>query len=213
MDASLIIIKIKAYKKENVMKKYLMLIAATLSLGLIASQEPKKALGNQHSGIDKLIEPDMGINNQNRELSIHTLNKILADHYVLLVQTLNYHWNVVGPEFHDYHGLFDGQYKNLFDITDQVAERVRALGGTALGSMDAFIKHANIKEDLGDVPAPKDMIKKLLTQYENVIKTIRDAINETAKDNRDMGTNNFLSDLLTKHEKTSWMLRSLLERR
>ena len=174
---------------------------------------PEMPILIKQAGITQTIEPDIGIASSDRQVSINLLNKALADHYVLLVQTLNYHWNLVGPEFHDYHKLFDDQYTRLFEMTDTIAERVRALGGIAVGSMTGFVKTAGIKEDLGDIPAPRDMIKNLLDQYEAVIKTLRAGVNETAKDNRDTGTSNFLTDLMEKHEKTAWMLRSLLERR
>ncbi len=164
-------------------------------------------------GIAKPIDPEIGIESNDRSLSIDILNKILADEFVLLVQTLNYHWNLVGPEFHDYHKLFDHQYKDIFGYIDDIAERVRSIGGLALGSMHDFVKFSQIKEDLGDIPAPKDMVYNLLINHEVIIRHMRDGINETAEKNRDMGTSNFLTELIEKHEKIAWMLRSLLERR
>ena len=153
--------------------------------------------------------PDIGISAKDRQISITVLNKILANEFVVLVQTLNYHWNLVGPEFHDYHLLFDDQYKALFSLIDDIAERVRSVGGQALGSMTAMIQKSPIKEDVGFVPSPKNMIINLLEQHEALIRHIREAINSTAENNRDMGTSNFLTDLLEKHEKIAWMLRSL----
>jgi starvation-inducible DNA-binding protein len=153
--------------------------------------------------------PNIGISTKDLQASITILNNILAGEFVLLVQTLNYHWNLTGPEFHDYHLLFDDQYKAIFPITDDIAERVRSLGGIALGSMADFIRHSSLKEDQ-TVPAPKIMVHNLLKQYETLIKEIREGITVTGEDNRDMGTNNFLAGLIEKHEKTAWMLRSLL---
>jgi len=152
---------------------------------------------------------NIGIASQDRTVSVELLNKILAGENVLLFQTLNYHWNLVGPEFHDYHLLFDDQYKALFSLIDDIAERVRSVGGQALGSMTAMIQKSPIKEDVGFVPSPKNMIINLLEQHEALIRHIREAINSTAENNRDMGTSNFLTDLLEKHEKIAWMLRSL----
>lgn len=145
-----------------------------------------------------------------QKLSAMILNKLLANTSVLLLQTLNYHWNIVGPEFHDYHLLFDKQYNELFEYMDLIAERVRAVDGIALGSMSAMIAHATLKEDKGDVPTPKHMITRLFEQYQYQINEYIDAIKYLEKDTDDFGTVNMLQELLTKHEKTLWMLRSLL---
>lgn len=143
-----------------------------------------------------------------KKLSETLLNNILANESVLLFQTLNYHWNLVGVEFHDYHLLFDEQYKQLFDNIDKIAERVRAIGGFALGSMQQMIGFASLKEDQ-TIPKPKKMIKKLLNQYEMLIEQISLAIMKIEEKNNDVGTVNFLQELITQHEKTAWMLRSL----
>lgn len=151
----------------------------------------------------------LGISDQDRTNSIEALNKILAGEFVLLVQTLNYHWNLVGPEFHDYHLLFDDHYKAIFSKIDDIAERIRSVGGQAIGSMATILTTSSIKEDRGPVPTSKIMIRNLLTQHETLIQEIRSAINTTAENNRDMGTSNFLTDLIEKHEKIAWMLRAL----
>jgi len=152
---------------------------------------------------------NLGIAAQDRTISIQLLNKILAGEFVLLMQTLNYHWNLVGPEFHDYHLLFDDHYKAIFSKIDDIAERVRAVGGQALGSMTMMLEKSPLAEDKGSVPTPKVMVLNLLAQHEALIQEIRSAINTTAENNRDMGTSNFLTDLIEKHEKIAWMLRAL----
>lgn len=145
-----------------------------------------------------------------QELIVNHLNKLLANTSVLLVQTLNYHWNLVGQEFHDYHLLFDKQYNELFGYLDLLAERVRVVEGIALGSMDAMIKVATLKEDKGEVPTPKQMVRRLFEQYESQVAEYRNAIKTLESDTDDFGSINMLEDLLMKHEKTTWMLRSLL---
>ncbi len=159
------------------------------------------------------VTSDIGISQKDRDLSANILNRLLADEYVVLVKTLNYHWNLVGPEFHDYHILFDGQYKMIFELTDLIAERARAVGGIALGSMAEFIKNSGLNEASGDIPTPKEMVENLLRDHESISRAMREGINLTGENNRDMGTNNFLGGLIEKHEKIAWMLRSLLERR
>lgn len=156
------------------------------------------------------LEPNIGISTKDRTVSINLLNQLLADEFVLLVQTLNFHWNLVGPEFHDYHLLFDEQYRQIFQFTDDIAERTRSLGGIALGTMADFIKHSQLKESSGKIPKPQAMVAILLDQHETIIRSLRKAINKTGEDDRDMGTNNFLTDLMEKHEKIAWMLRSLI---
>ena len=144
------------------------------------------------------------------KLSQKYLNVILANHGVLLFQTLNYHWNLVGREFHDYHLLFDKQYHQLFDAMDLIAERVRAVHGIAVATMHETIKHATLKENTAALPEPKIMVVNLLKQYEAMLDHIREAIDklETSK-SKDFGTRKMLEDLMEQHEKTAWMLRSL----
>lgn len=149
------------------------------------------------------------ITKKEQKISTELLNKLLANTSVLLVQTLHYHWNIVGPEFNDYHKLFDDQYNMLFKDLDLVAERVRAVGGFALGSMKDMIKHATLKEDVGTLPKPSVMIKNLLAQYDEHIEDIRDGIVILDEDTLDVGTKKMLEDLLEQYEKVAWMLRSL----
>lgn len=157
-------------------------------------------------------ELNIGITAEDRKISADILNTLLADEFVVLVQTLNYHWNLVGPEFNDYHKLFNEQYHTIFEMIDKVAERTRSIGGLALGSMAAFRARANLKEDTGDIPTPGEMVRKVLSQHEIIISKIRIGINQTAENSRDMGTNNFLTDIMSKHEKMAWMLRSLTQK-
>ncbi|HSW75650.1 MAG TPA: DNA starvation/stationary phase protection protein [Candidatus Saccharimonadales bacterium] len=141
-----------------------------------------------------------------KKISQKVLNELLANESVLLFQTLNYHWNLTGPEFHDYHLLFDKQYNILFADLDKIAERVRAMEGLSLGCMKDMLKFAKLKEDCS-VPAPKQMVKNLLKQYELLIEQLRNDIKKLEK--TDAVTSNFLQELTAQHEKTAWMLRSL----
>ena len=145
-------------------------------------------------------------------LSEKLLQETLGNHGVLLFQTLNYHWNLVGREFHDYHLLFDDQYKKIFDDMDKIAERIRSVEGVALGSMKAFVAAATIKEDTASAPEPKKMIVNLLKQYEALIEHLRDSIEILDKKNKDFGTKKMLEDIIEEREKTAWMLRSLSEK-
>lgn len=150
------------------------------------------------------------MNKKEQKLSTDLLNELLANTSVLLMQTLNYHWNLKGPEFNDYHALLDGQYRALFADLDLVAERVRAVQGIALGSMKDMIKHATLKEDTGKIPVPKQMISNLVKQYEKHIECMRQAVLLLEEQTHDFGSKNMLEDLIQQNEKTAWMLRSLL---
>lgn len=150
------------------------------------------------------------VQKKGQKISVEILNHLLADDMVLLMQTLHYHWNLVGQEFHDYHLLLDKQYHMLFEDLDLIAERVRAVGGQALGSMNQMLKQARLKEDSGVLPEPKQMIENLLEQYKKFIAHIRSSIEKLEKDTDDYGSKKMLEDLLEKYEKVAWMLRSLL---
>jgi len=155
----------------------------------------------------------MNINNgmtpEQCKKSASMLNKLLADEAVLYIKTLNYHWNIVSPHFDAMHLFFKRQYEELFVFTDDVAERARALGHPSLGTMQEFLAHTQLKEQTG-VPSEVDMIKNLLNDHETIIRTLRTAQRTAMDEYNDPGTNNFLCDLLEKHEKMAWMLRSFL---
>lgn len=140
------------------------------------------------------------------------LNVLLANQAVLLFQTLNYHWNVVGREFHDYHLLFGKLYDALFKNMDVVAERVRSIQSEALGSMHDMSRVATLKEDTGKTPEPRQMIVNLLDQYELLIAHIHETIEMLETKTKDFGTRKMLEDLIEQYEKTAWMLRSLSEK-
>lgn len=139
------------------------------------------------------------------------LNTLLSDEYILYTKTLKFHWNVTGIVFHDFHAAFKEQYEKLFTIVDDIAERARALGAPALGSLQEFSTYARLKEITADKLSALEMVNQLLADHETIIRTIRAAIDETAALG-DQGTSNFLQDLIIKHEKIAWMLRATLLR-
>ena len=138
------------------------------------------------------------------------LGRLLADEHVLYVKTRNFHWNVTGLDFGALHELFEKQYDALADSIDEIAERIRMLGGVAPGSMKEFLKLARLDEQPGGKLEAGKMIAALLSDHETVIRALREAI-EVADGAGDAGTNDFLTGLLEDHEKTAWMLRAHLE--
>ena len=155
---------------------------------------------------------NIGLSDQHRMGVIDILNALLADEYVLYTNTRNYHWNVVGPQFHDLHKFFESQYEELNEVVDEVAERVRALGGTALGSLTEFLKQARLKDHPGQSASTHEMVKNLLTSHESIIQSLRVDLEISADKFHDMGTSDFLTGVMEQHEKMAWMLRTLAMR-
>lgn len=151
---------------------------------------------------------DIGIPEKDRKVIAQGLSALLADTYTLYLKTHNFHWNVTGPMFNALHMMFETQYKELALAVDQIAERIRALGARAPGSYAEFAKLATVKEAKGSSDA-KAMIRQLVESNEAVVKTARKAFPAAEKGN-DEATIDLLTQRLQTHEKTAWMLRSML---
>ena len=108
------------------------------------------------------MKPNIGIADKDRQAVAEILNTLLSDEYVLYTKTRNFHWNVTGLQFNDLHKFFEAQYEELDDIVDEVAERARALGARAFGTLEEFRENTRLKETPGAVPAAKEMIAELL---------------------------------------------------
>jgi starvation-inducible DNA-binding protein len=154
------------------------------------------------------MKPNIGIGDEHRQAVVGILNTLLADEYLLYTKTRNYHWNVVGPQFNDLHKFFESQYEELDDVVDDVAERARALGGNAGGTLAEFTRHARLKEQPGKYPDAKGMLADLLADHETLIRQLRGDVATTMDKHGDAGTSDFLTGLMEKHEKMSWMLRA-----
>ncbi len=152
---------------------------------------------------------DIGIPEADLKQIANGLCHLLADSYTLYLKTHNFHWNVTGPMFQTLHLMFEGQYTELALAVDLVAERIRALGQHAPASYGQFLKLSSIKDAQG-VPRAKDMIRELVEGHEAVVKTARGLFPTTEKVN-DEATADLLTQRIQLHEKTAWMLRSLLE--
>jgi starvation-inducible DNA-binding protein len=157
------------------------------------------------------MQPNIALTDAQREGVGGILNTLLADEYVLYTKTRNYHWNVVGPQFNDLHKFFEAQYNELNMIVDDVAERVRALGGTAIGTLAEFAQQTRLKEEPGHRPHARDMLATLLADHETMIRQLRVDVETCADPYKDMGTNDFLTGLMEQHEKMAWMLRAFLD--
>ena len=155
------------------------------------------------------MDINIGIDAPKREKIGGGLARVLADTYTLYLKTHFYHWNVTGPMFQTLHLMFETQYNELALAVDSLAERMRALGLAAPGTYKQFQQLSSITEDDG-VPKATDMIRRLVEGHEAVARTAREVF-PVSEDANDQPTCDLLTQRLQIHEKTAWMLRSLLE--
>jgi starvation-inducible DNA-binding protein len=154
------------------------------------------------------MQINIGIEERDRREIADGLSRLLADTYTLYLKTHNYHWNVTGPMFQTLHLMFETQYGELALAVDLIAERIRALGFPAPGTYADFARLSSIHEEPG-VPSAQDMIRKLVDGQESVVRTARSIFPSVEKVN-DEPTADLLTQRMQLHEKTAWMLRSLL---
>ena len=157
----------------------------------------------------KATRIDIGISEADRAKITKGLSHLLADSYTLYLMTHNFHWNVTGPMFNTLHLMFMAQYTEQWTALDTIAERIRALGHPAPGTYKEFAKLASIKEVDG-VPKATEMIRLLVAAQEATARTAREVFPLVDKAN-DQPTADLLTQRMEVHEKTAWMLRSLLE--
>ena len=156
-----------------------------------------------------LSQIDIGIPESQRKEIATGLSRLLADTYTLYLKTHNYHWNVTGPMFTTLHTMFELQYQELALAVDEIAERIRALGIFAPGSYSTFKELTQIDEETG-VPSAQHMIHQLVLGQEAVVRTARE-IFPMIEEANDEPTADLLTNRMQIHEKTAWMLRSLLQ--
>jgi len=183
------------------------MVGAATSPPYLPRFNPKKetAMGKATEG-----HIDIGIDEKDRAAIAEGLSRLLADTYTLYLTTHNFHWNVTGPMFNTLHDMFMVQYTELWNSVDLIAERIRSLGHKAPGSYAQFSELASIDDAPADPPKALDMVAILVTGHEAVARTAR-SIFPLADKASDEPTADLLTQRLTVHEKTAWMLRSLLQ--
>lgn len=154
------------------------------------------------------MDINIGIDTKQREKIAKGLSKVLADTYTLYLKTHNYHWNVTGPQFNALHTMFETQYTELATAVDDIAERIRALGHLAPGSYKEYGKLTGIEDGDGKKSA-EEMIRDLVKGQETVVRTCRETF-PLAEEAGDEPTCDLLTVRMQTHEKTAWMLRSML---
>jgi starvation-inducible DNA-binding protein len=153
---------------------------------------------------------NIGISEKDRAAIAAGLSQLLADTYTLYLTTHNFHWNVTGPMFNTLHAMFMAQYTELWTAVDPIAERIRSLGHPAPGSYAQFGKLSSLKDAPSEPPKALQMVRILVEGHEAVARTARN-IFPLADKAGDEPTADLLTQRLTVHEQTAWMLRSLLE--
>lgn len=156
------------------------------------------------------MDINIGISEKDRNSIVDGLSRLLADTYTLYLKTHNFHWNVTGPMFQTLHLMFETQYTELAMAVDLIAERIRALGSPAPGTYAEFARLSSIKEPDG-VPSAQEMIRQLVQDQEAVVRTAR-SIFPAVGQAGDEPTADLLTQRMQVHEKTAWMLRSMLEK-
>jgi starvation-inducible DNA-binding protein len=154
---------------------------------------------------------NIGISKKNCHEIAKLLNHLLANEYVLYTKTWKFHWNIEGKHFGALHAFLDAQRIQLGEIVDEVAERVRALDVKSIGTLTEFLEKTSLEEHPGKNPDDLGMLKLLVADHEEIIKKIRQDADFVLEKCGDAGTNNFLCDLLEKHEKMAWMLRAHIQ--
>ncbi len=157
---------------------------------------------------EKKMDINIGIDEKNRKKIAQGLSKLLADSYTLYLMTHNFHWNVTGPQFNGLHNMFMDQYTEQWTALDQIAERIRALGFPAPGTYKEFSKLSSIEEIEG-VPSATEMLAYLVNAQEATARTAR-SLFELVNEANDQPSADILTQRLNIHEKTAWMLRSMM---
>ena len=165
-------------------------------------------MAKKNSGATAAAQINIGIADKDRKKIAEGLSRLLADTYSLYLKTHYFHWNVTGPMFNTLHLMFETQYNELWNAVDPVAERIRALGYPAPGSYSEFAKLSSIPESKG-IPEAMDMVRELVAGHEAVPRTARSLFPDVDKA-ADEPTADLLTQRMDIHEKTAWMLRSLL---
>ena len=172
------------------------------------AKSPVKTLASVTLGRAPAI--NIGISEKDRAAIAQGLSRLLADTYTLYLTTHNFHWNVTGPMFNTLHTMFMTQYTALWTAVVPVAERIRALGHPAPGSYAQFSQLASVPDVPVTPPKALEMVRILVQGHEAVARTARELC-PMADKARDEPTADLLTQRMTVHEQTAWMLRSLLE--
>jgi starvation-inducible DNA-binding protein len=157
------------------------------------------------------MKTEIGIKSANTAEIAQSLNKLLADEHVLYIKTRRAHWNVEGPDFLTIHRFFEEQYKQLEEIIDEIAERIRTIGHYAEATLNGFLHETSLSEETREKNDSAGFMRSLLSDHETIIIHLRENIERYDAEWKDAGTADFVTGLLETHEKMAWMLRAHLK--
>ena len=156
------------------------------------------------------MKANIGIPEDHLQAIGHELNRVLADEFVLYTKTRNYHWNVEGSNFMEMHKFYESQFEALDEIIDDVAERVRSIGHYSEGRLKDFISLTHLDEPTY-TSKQDEQLRNLLNDHETIIQNLRKLITLFSEKHKDLGTSDFVTGLMEKHEKMAWFVRSYLK--
>ena len=159
------------------------------------------------------ITVDLGITTANAQAVVDLLSRLLADEHLLFMRLRNYHWNVVGMAFGPLHALFQTQYEALTEEIDAIAERIRTLGHSVPATLTELLQLATLVEQPGRLPDDTGMVAQLVADHETIIRQLRRDARACEDQFDDLGTSDFLTGLMERHEKMAWLLRAHIEQR
>jgi len=157
------------------------------------------------------MKTNIGISEKNLNNVTTLLSNVLADEMTLYIKTRKFHWNVCGESFMELHKLFEGQYKQLEEYIDEIAERISKLGAKTIGTMKEFSAASTLKETPGKYPSQKEMLKELLDNHEMMVQHLRKQVEACTEKHKDAGTADFLTGIMVEHETFAWVLRRYLK--
>jgi starvation-inducible DNA-binding protein len=160
-----------------------------------------------NSELKILFHPNLGLDSEVRHSVVELLNHMLASETVLATKTRSAHWNVNGANFYELHTLFETHYQLLNNASNEIAERIRMLGGIAIGTHQEFLQHTWLDEQPGEVPD----IMRLLADHEAMTRFLREAAKQCSEEYEEEGTFELLVNMMRLHERLAWILRSNLE--
>jgi starvation-inducible DNA-binding protein len=156
------------------------------------------------------MKANIGIPEDHLQAIAHELNRTLADEFVLYTKTRNYHWNVEGSNFMEMHKFYESQFEALDEIIDEVAERVRSIGHYSEGRLKDFIALTGLDEPTY-TSKQEEQLRNLLNDHETIIQNLRRLIPLFSEKHKDLGTSDFVTGIMEKHEKVAWFVRSYLK--
>ncbi len=157
------------------------------------------------------MTPKLGFTEKQQQGVINLLNTVLADEHILYAKLRNYHWNVVGAQFFALHQMFEEQYNAIKQKADEIAERARAHGGKAIGTLTEFSEQARLQEKPKEYPDARTMVFNIVSDHETMVRNLREDAKICADRYNDTATEDLLIGLMQEHQEMAWMLRAFIE--